>query len=211
LVTRLESLTILVNQVNGDNNPREFKDLVVNQEAVFEDHKDSQIGRLSTPMKRAKRIIWRDKTYGFHPWRDQVDAIDQIVKESGTKEAIVLRKLIDEALAARSRKGASQELEASTAREPKADSLQAIQALLVELVEHAEKSMRVQDVGLALLQDTLAEARAGRKVSWEQLASNLKERGLSAKDLRRRFDDETAEARDFAYSAAKEIKDSQTR
>jgi hypothetical protein len=64
---------------------------------------------------------------------------------------------------------------------------------------------------LALLQDTLAEARAGRKVSWEQLASNLKERGLSAKDLRRRFDDETAEARDFAYSAAKEIKDSQTR
>ena len=38
--------------------------------------------------------------------------------------------------------------------------------------------MRVQDVGLALLQDTLAEARAGRKVSWEQLASNLKERRL---------------------------------
>ena len=76
----------MVNQVNGDNNPSGFKDLVVNQEAVFRDHEDSQRGRLSTPMKRAKRIIWRDKTYGFHPWRDQVDAIDQIVKESGTKE-----------------------------------------------------------------------------------------------------------------------------
>ena len=134
-------------------------------------------------MKRAKRIIWRDKTYGFHPWRDQVEAIDQIVKESGTKEAIVLRKLIDEALAMRSRNAANQELAASATTESRHDTLRAIQDLLVRLVEHAEKSMRIQDVELALLQDTLAEARAGRKVSWEQFASKLKERGLSAKDL----------------------------
>jgi hypothetical protein len=157
-------------------------------------------------MKRAKRIIWRDKTYGFHPWRDQVDAIDQIVKESGTKEAIVLRKLIDEALAMRSRNAANPEPGASAATESKHDTLRAIQDLLIRLVEHAEKSMRIQDVELALLQDTLAEARAGRKVSWEQFASKLKERGLSAKDLSQRFDDETSEAKDFAYGTAKEIK-----
>lgn len=162
-------------------------------------------------MKRAKRIIWRDKTYGFHPWRDQVDAIDQIVKESGTKEAIVLRKLIDEALAMRSRNAASQELAASATTESKNDTLRAIQDLLVRLVEHAEKSMRIQDVELALLQDTLAEARAGRKVAWNHLASKLKEGGLSARELRQRFDDETEEAKDFAYSAAKEIKNRRTK
>src|SRR6266849_851732 len=140
-------------------------------------------------MKRAKRIIWRDKTYGFHPWRDQVDAINQIVKEAGTKEAIVLRKLIDEALAARSRNVAHQEARASGRTEANDDTLRAIQDLLVKLVEHAEKSMRVHDVGLALLQDTLAEARAGRKVSWEHFVSKLKERGLNAKEVSQRFDD----------------------
>jgi hypothetical protein len=161
-------------------------------------------------MKRVKRIIWRDKTYGFHPWRDQVDAIDQIVKESGTKEAIVLRKLIDEALAARSRTGAHQEASASANADSR-DTLRAIQALLVKLVEHADKAMRVQDVSLVLLQETLAEARAGRKVSWDQLYSRLKAGGLSTKDLRQRFADETAEARDFAYSTAKEIKNRRTK
>jgi hypothetical protein len=158
-------------------------------------------------MKRAKRIIWRDKTYGFHPWRDQVDAIDQLVKKSGTKEAIVIRKLIDEALVARSRQGVHQEGHASDATD--GDTLRAIQALLIQLVDHADKSMRIQDVALALLQDTLAEARAGRKASWEYLTSKLEERGLSTKDLCQRFDDETADARDFAYTTAKELKDSQ--
>jgi hypothetical protein len=158
-------------------------------------------------MKRAKRIIWRDKTYGFHPWRDQVDAIDQLVKKSGTKEAIVIRKLIDEALAARSRKASGHD---GTATGP-ADTgtLPAIQTLLIQLVEHAEKSMRIQDVMLALLQDSLAEARAGRNVSWEHFISRPTERGLSADGLRRKFDDDTAEARDFAYRTAKDIMDNQ--
>jgi hypothetical protein len=62
---------------------------------------------------------------------------------------------------------------------------------------------------LALLQDTLAEARAGRKASWDHLTSKLKERGLSVRDLCQRFDDETTEARDFAYTTAKELKDNQ--
>lgn len=158
-------------------------------------------------MKRAKRIIWRDKTYGFHPWRDQVDAIDQLVKKSGTRDATVIRKLIDEALAGRSCKAAGQDGAATSTTDT--DTLAAVQTLLVQLVEHAEKSMRIQDVILALVQDTLAEARAGRKASWDHLTSNLQERGLTARDLCQRFEDETAEARDFAYTIAKELKDSQ--
>src|SRR5580765_1538649 len=157
-------------------------------------------------MARTRRLISRSKTYGFHPWRDQVGAMDQIVQQTGVKESIVLRKLIDEALSARNRQAVDQELGSNGDAPSSNQTARAIQNLLVKLVEHAEKSMRIQDVELALLQDTLAEARAGRKVSWEQFASKLKERGLSAKDLSQRFDDETAEAKDFAYRTAKEIK-----
>ena len=45
------------------------------------------------------------KVYGFSPWVDQVDAINQIVKDTGDKnESALLRKLVDEALDARRRK-----------------------------------------------------------------------------------------------------------
>ena len=160
-------------------------------------------------MKKTRRSISRAKTYGFHPWLDQVDAIDRIVKETGVKESIVLRKLIDEALAARHQKTTEQEL--GIKGSARSDSSGAIQALLVRLVEHAEKSMKVQDVELGLLQDILAEARAGRKVSWELLVSKLKERGLNSKDISSRFENETAEAKNFAYGTAKEIKKQQKR
>lgn len=160
-------------------------------------------------MKKARRSISRAKTYGFHPWLDQVDAIDRIVKETGVKDSIVLRKLIDEALAARHRKTTEQELGIKVSAQ--SDSSNAIQSLLVRLVEHAEKSMKVQDVALGLLQDILAEARAGRKVSWDLLASKLKERGLNSKDISSRFENETADAKNFAYTTAKEIKKQQKR
>ena len=161
-------------------------------------------------MARARRAISRAKTYGFHPWLDQVDAIDQIVKETGVKESIVLRKLIDEALVARRTKGAEQEI----GRRRSASQIQdvaALQSLLVKVLRQGEVSLRVQDVILSVLQDTLAEARAGRKVSWEHLAATLKERGTSGKDLSKRFDRETADAKDFAYGTAKEIKRKQKR
>ena len=161
-------------------------------------------------MARARRAISRAKTYGFHPWLDQVDAIDQIVKETGVKESIVLRKLIDEALAARNKKAADQEIGRRRAR-GQTEDIESVQSLLVKVLRQGEVSLRVQDVILSVLQDTLAEARAGRKVSWEQLVATLKERGASGKDLSKRFDKETAEAKDFAYGTAKEIKRKQKR
>src|SRR5436189_1329188 len=96
-------------------------------------------------------------------------------------------------------------------RSGQSDSSNPIPALLVRLVEHAEKSMKVQDVELGLLQDILAEARAGRKVSWDLLVSKLKERSLNSKDISSRFENETAEAKNFAYGTAKEIKKQQKR
>jgi hypothetical protein len=160
-------------------------------------------------MRKAKRLISKTKTYGFNPWVDQFDAISQIMSDTGEKESTVLRKLIDEALIARRRKIADDDLAIESTDEGAAGTLRAIQTLLVKLVGQSEKSLRVQDVGLALLQDTLAEARAGRKVGWEQLVSRLKERGLNTKEISKRFEEETIEAKDFAYSTAKEIKSRQ--
>jgi hypothetical protein len=43
--------------------------------------------------------------YGFSPWVDQVDAINQIIKDSGERnESALLRKLVDQALEARRRR-----------------------------------------------------------------------------------------------------------
>ena len=39
------------------------------------------------------------KSYGFSPWVDQVDTINQIMKDNGERnESALLRKLVDEAL-----------------------------------------------------------------------------------------------------------------
>lgn len=144
--------------------------------------------------------------YGFNPYSDQVDHINRLVAQSGENEATVLRKLIDEALIARRRKVADEELGTKAAGESRAETLQAIQALLIKLVRQGETSLRVQDVSLALLQDMFAETRAGRKAAWELIASGLKEKGMSNAEVKKRFDGETDEARNFAYSTAKEIK-----
>ena len=48
------------------------------------------------------------KVYGFAPWVDQVDAINQIMKDTGGRnESALLRKLVDEALDARRKKSES--------------------------------------------------------------------------------------------------------
>src|SRR5437762_8869604 len=122
-------------------------------------------------MRKSKRPISRAKMFGFNPWVDQLDDINQIVSESGENEATVLRKLVDEALLARRRKFADNELSETPSKQPASETLQSIQNLVLELVRQGETSLRMQDVSLALLQDTLAEARAGRKLTWEQTAS----------------------------------------
>jgi len=148
--------------------------------------------------------------YGIHPWVDQVDAIDRIVKETGVKESIVLRKLIDEALMARRRKRADNELEGTTTdKHPVADSLEMIERLLMKLAQQGDTAYRMQDVSLALLQDALAEARAGRKLVWKQMAPALKEQGLTTKDLAKKFDEETDAAEEFAYGKAQDYKKQQ--
>lgn len=55
-----------------------------------------------------RRVMAKAKVYGFSPWVDKVDAINQIMKDTGERnESAVLRKLVDEALNARRKKSQS--------------------------------------------------------------------------------------------------------
>ena len=162
-------------------------------------------------MRKSKRPISKAKMYGFNPWVDQLDAINQIVADTGEKESTILRKLVDEALVERRRKIADAELGELPSAQGFAETLQTMQTLLLKLVRQGDTSLRMQDVSLALLQETLAEARAGRSASWEQGLPALKEDGLTSSQIAKRFEAESAQAKDFAYGAAQELKKQQDR
>ena len=151
----------------------------------------------------------KGKVYGFSPWVDQLDAINQIMKETGERtESVLLRKLVDEALEARRKNGPSalaEELDSEFARR-----LGTIEALLMRLVRNEDVAFRILDLCLALLQDVLAEAYATRRLSWEFLVTpQLREKCIDTNEIERRSTLQTAEARSYAYGLAQQIKDSQ--
>ena len=160
-------------------------------------------------MRNKTRLISKAKSYGFNPWVDQVDAINQIMKETGERtESVLLRKLVDEALEARRNRRLSIPV---TESENEFDGrLQAIESLVMRLVGQGDVTFRIQDVCLALLQDVLAEAHAIRRLSWEWLAMpQLQEKGLDGNELERQFMLQMDRAKDYAYGVAARIKESQ--
>lgn len=156
-----------------------------------------------------RRVMAKSKVYGFSPWVDQVNAIDQIMEDTGERnESAVLRKLVDEALDARRKKRQSAPLteEADTA----GVRLKTIENLLMRIVRQGRVSFRIEDVCLALLQDVLAEAYATRRLLWESLVlPQLRVRGIDVNELERQFVLQEARAKDYAYGVAARIKQSQ--
>ena len=159
---------------------------------------------------RKRRVISKSKTYGFNPWMDQIDTINQIMRETGEKkESVLLRKLVDEALDARRKKSQSLPLTDQSDNEF-GDRLQRIESLLMSLIRQGDTSLRVQDVCLALLQDALAEAHATHKISWEFVAvPRLRDEGVGMNDLDDRFRLQSDEAKNYAYGLAERITQSQ--
>jgi len=149
------------------------------------------------------------KVYGFSPWVDQVDAINQIMKDTGDKnESALLRKLIDEALDARRKKIRSAPLTEES--DHAGVRLETIESLLIRLVRQGEISLRIEDVCLALLQDVLAEAYATRRLLWESLVlPQLRDAGIDSNELERRFVLQDNQAKNYAYGEAERIKESQ--
>ena len=78
---------------------------------------------------------------------------------------------------------------------------------MVKLLDRSKTCLRVDGVNLGLLQETLAEARAGRKCVWEHLVvRNLREQGYHEEHISNLFDEDTASAKDFAYALAEGIR-----
>jgi hypothetical protein len=148
------------------------------------------------------------KVYGFSPWVDQVDAINQIMKDTGERnESALLRKLVDEALDARRKKSKSAPL---TEQDNARVRPETIESLLMSLVSQGDASIRIEDVCLALLQSILAEAYATRRLVWESLVlPQLRDTGIDVNELERRFVLQDDQANDYAYRLAVQIKESQ--
>jgi hypothetical protein len=156
-----------------------------------------------------RRVMAKAKVYGFSPWVDQVDVINQIMKDTGDKnESALLRKLVDEALDARRRKSRSAPLTEES--DSAGVRLETIESLLMRLVRYGDISLRIDDVCLALLQDVLAEAYASRRLLWESLVlPQLRDAGIDVNELESRFAIAEARAKNYAYGEAERIKQSQ--
>ena len=155
-----------------------------------------------------RRVMAKAKVYGFAPWVDQVDAINQIMKDTGERnESALLRKLVDEALDARRKKSESAPL---TEQDNAGVRLETIETLLMRIVRRGDVSLRIEDVCLALLQAILAEAYATRRLVWESLVlPQLRDAGIDMNELERRFVLQEDQANAYAYRLALQIKESQ--
>lgn len=157
-----------------------------------------------------KRVMAKAKIYGFSPWVDQVDAINQIMKETGERtESVLLRQLVDEALRARRNKSLSASLTDESDNEF-GKRLEAIEALLMRLVRQENALYRVLEVCLVLLQEVLGEAYLTRRLTWESLIMpQLQAKGISADELQHQFQVQMDQAHNDTYALAEQIKDSQ--
>ena len=87
------------------------------------------------------------------------------------------------------------------------ETLQAVQALHLKLIEQGETGVRAQSVSLELLQEVAAEARAGRAGLWETMAvPTLRQAGKDDVQIAGTFDRHTNDGRHFAYSLAEQIR-----
>jgi hypothetical protein len=155
-----------------------------------------------------RRVMAKSKVYGFAPWVDQVNAINQIMKDTGERtESAVLRKLVDEALDARRKESQAPLTEPS---DNAGRRLETIEILLMRLVKDADVLFRIHDVCLVLLQDILAEAYATRRLLWESLVlPQLRDAGIDGNELQRRFTLQKDRASNYAIGLAEKIMQSQ--
>jgi hypothetical protein len=180
----------------------------VNQLPLYFVTEDRQFGGGVMGMVRRKRALLK-KVTSFNLYADQWAQIQAIMEGSrAQKEAPVLRELIDEALGARRRKFVRKDQEETPTANLEVEALEIIRLLMVKLLHQSKSYLRVDGVNLRLLQETLAEARAGRRCVWERLViPSLREQGYNEEHISSLFEEDTARAKDFAYALAEEIRD----
>lgn len=159
-------------------------------------------------MRKTKRAILKTKVYGFNPWIDQVASINQLMEQNGHKsEAALLRDLIDEALALRRRK----QLPAITSlspvsRDQSGEALQTFETLLLRIIDQGDRSLRAQSINFLLHQESFARMCGQHKLLWLTLvAPDLREQGLTTPEIDARFNEQTEESKEYAYTLVEQL------
>jgi hypothetical protein len=140
---------------------------------------------------------------------DQAIQIQAIMEATGsTKEAPLVRQLVDEALAARRRKSVQHaEPEPPPPTQDISETLQTLQTLMLRMIGQGERTFQMQSVSLELQQEAIVEARSGKMNVWEFLvAPGLSGKGKSTGEIAQLFDGQNEDAKDYAYGLAEEIK-----
>ena len=158
---------------------------------------------------RGKRALQK-KVTSFNLYADQTAQIQAIMEATGEqKESPLLRQLLDEGLAIRRRKLVHQEASEQTPAIPNAvETLETMKSLLLKMLGESTTTLQVEYVNLGLIQDILAQVRANRMTVWEKLVvPALREQGKSDQEIAELLELYTAEAKDFAYGLAEEIRE----
>ncbi|HEY3041313.1 MAG TPA: hypothetical protein VGJ66_21420 [Pyrinomonadaceae bacterium] len=157
--------------------------------------------------RRSRRTLVKRIT-STNLYVDQATQIQAIMEATATKEAQVVRQLLDEALATRRRKSVqSAEPEPPPPTQDISEALQTLQMLMLRMIGQGESSFQMQSVSLELQQEAIVEARSGKMNVWEFLvAPSLSDKGKSTGEIAQLFDVQNEDAKDYAYGLAEEIK-----
>lgn len=157
--------------------------------------------------RRSRRTLVKRIT-STNVYVDQATQMQAIMEATNTKEAQLVRVLLDEALAARRRKSVqSAEPEPPPLAQNDSEALQTIQTLLLRMIGQGERTFQMQSVSLELQQEAIVEARSGKMNVWEFLvAPGLSAKGKSTGEIAELFDGQNEDAKDYAYGLAEEIK-----
>jgi hypothetical protein len=140
-------------------------------------------------------------------YMDQVYQIRAIMESTGaTKDAPVIRVLLDEALGARRRKA----LGISDSEEPPGQGtaeLNTLQVLLLKLIKREEIVFRRQTVTFGVLRETVRVARAGREGYFEVIVERpWLEKGKTRETMKNYFDMKTRNTIDYVDQVINRIK-----
>lgn len=156
--------------------------------------------------RRTRRTLVKRIT-STNVYVDQATQMQAIMEATNTKEAQLVRVLLDEALAARRRKSVQSAEPEPPPTQDISETLQTLQTLMLRMIGQGEGTSQMQSVSLELLQEAVAEARSGKMNVWEFLvAPGLSDKGKSTGEIAQLFEVQNEDAKDYAYGLAEEIK-----
>jgi hypothetical protein len=161
-----------------------------------------------TVRPRGRKRTLSKHVSSFNMWMDQVYQVRAIMEATGAvKDAPVIRELLDEALGARRRKQAGIYDSEEPPRQEITETLHTLQTLLLKLIKREDLVFSRQSVGLRLLSEAIIEARAGRKVVFEELVEEKWiAKGKTKETMSNFFDLQTRQAKDYVDGVAARIR-----